>query len=93
MANKFLVHASEDFIGVATEDIRKDETIEGTYLDNNKKNTVKAIEDISLGHKIALKDIKKGEKIMEYKEWIGIATKDIKKGEHVHIHNIKTMRW
>ncbi len=93
MVNKFLVHASEDFVGVATDDIRKDEAIEGTYLDNNKKNTLKAIEDIPLGHKIALKDIKEGEKIMEYKETIGVATKDIKKGGHVHTHNIKTLRW
>ena len=93
MVNKFLVHATADFVGVATDDIKKDETIEGTYLDNNKKNTVKAIEDIPLGHKIALKDIKKGEKIMEYKETIGVAAKNIRKGEHVHTHNIKTLRW
>ena len=93
MVNKFLVHAKEDYVGVATEDLRKDESVEGTFLDDNKRNSLKVLEDIMLGHKIALRDIKKGEKIIEYKEPIGIATKDIKKGEHVHIHNIKTMRW
>jgi len=93
MANRFLIHAKEDYVGVATDDIRKDETVEGTYMDTNQKTSLKAIEDVSLGHKIALRDIEKGEKIIEYGEPIGQATKDIKKGEHVHVHNIKTMRW
>jgi (2R)-sulfolactate sulfo-lyase subunit alpha len=93
MVNKFLIHAKEDYVGVATDDIRKDETVEGTYMDTNQKTSLKAIEDVSLGHKIALRDIKKGEKIIEYGEPVGQATKDIKKGEHVHVHNIKTMRW
>ena len=93
MANKFLIHAKEDYVGVATDDIRKDETVEGTYMDTNQKTTLKAIEDVSLGHKIALRDIKKGDKIIEYGEPVGQVTKDIKKGEHVHVHNLKTMRW
>jgi (2R)-sulfolactate sulfo-lyase subunit alpha len=93
MANKFLIHAKDDYVGVATNDIKKDESVNGVYLDSGKDITVKAIEDISLGHKIALRDIKKGEKIIEYNEPIGQATQEIKKGEHVHVHNIKTMRW
>jgi (2R)-sulfolactate sulfo-lyase subunit alpha len=93
MTNKFLVHAKEDYVGVATEDLKKDESVEGTFLDDNGKNSLKVLEEIPLGHKIALRDIKKGEKIIEYKEQIGVATKDIRKGEHVHIHNIKTTRW
>ena len=44
------------------------------------------------GHKIAVKDIKKGELIMKYGEEIGIATKDIVKGEYVHVHNLDSMR-
>ena len=93
MICKFLIHANTDYVGVATYDIKNGEEVNGVYLDNSKKTSVKAIEDISLGHKIALKDIKRGEKLIEYGEPIGQATKDIKKGEHVHVHNIKTMRW
>ena len=48
--------------------------------------TVKVIGDVPYGHKIAVKDIKKGELIMKYGEEIGIATKDIVKGEYVHVH-------
>ena len=48
------------------------------------------IEDIDLGHKIALCDIKEGEKIIKYDNLIGYASKDIARGEHVHTHNIRT---
>ena len=47
-------------------------------------------ENLTLGHKIASKDIVKGEKIIKYNVSIGSAIKDIMKGEHVHIHNIKS---
>ena len=53
---------------------------------------VRVIGDIPYGHKIAIKDIKKGEIITKYGEEIGIATKDIKKGEYVHVHNLDSMR-
>ncbi|MEM3191256.1 MAG: UxaA family hydrolase [Candidatus Parvarchaeota archaeon] len=93
MTSKFLVHTNGDHVGIAIYDLKKNEEIEGVYLDNNQKVLLKAIEDIPLGHKIALRDMKKGDKVIEYGEPIGQVTKDIKKGEHVHIHNIKTMRW
>lgn len=47
---------------------------------------------IVFGHKIAIKDIKKDDKIIKYGEEIGIATKDIAHGEHVHIHNLDSAR-
>lgn len=46
--------------------------------------------DIPFGHKIALSDIRTGEKIIKYGYPIGYATKDIKTGEHVHSHNLRT---
>ncbi|HBN82668.1 MAG TPA: altronate hydrolase, partial [Clostridiales bacterium] len=42
------------------------------------------------GHKVADKDIKKGESIIKYGFPIGLATEDIKKGDHVHSHNLRT---
>lgn len=42
------------------------------------------------GHKIALCDIKAGERVIKYGFCIGIATEDIKSGDSVHTHNIKT---
>ena len=52
----------------------------------------KVIGDVPYGHKIAVRDTKKGELIIKYGEEIGIATKDIKKGEYVHVHNLDSMR-
>ncbi|MBQ1878171.1 MAG: UxaA family hydrolase, partial [Erysipelotrichaceae bacterium] len=47
-------------------------------------------EDIDLGHKVALKDIKEGEAIIKYDNLIGFAKADIRRGDHVHVHNIRT---
>lgn len=42
------------------------------------------------GHKYAVRDIKKGEKVIKYGFSIGIAVQDITAGEHIHTHNLKT---
>ena len=54
--------------------------------------TVTVIGDVPYGHKIAVRDIKKGELIIKYGEEIGAATKDILKGEYVHVHNLEALR-
>ena len=50
--------------------------------------TLTANDDIIQGHKIAVKDIAKGETILKYNEIIGLANEDIKKGDWVHSHNV-----
>lgn len=47
--------------------------------------------EIPAGHKIALNDIKEGEKIVKYGFPIGVASSDIAKGDWVHVHNVKTL--
>jgi altronate dehydratase small subunit len=51
--------------------------------------TYKCNQDVPFGHKIAIQDIKKGDKIIKYGEPIGSATQDIKKGDWVHTHNVR----
>ena len=46
--------------------------------------------EIPSGHKVALRDIKKGEFVVKYGQVIGRATADIKVGEWVHTHNLKS---
>lgn len=53
---------------------------------------VTANTDIAYGHKIALKDIAKGETVMKYGLSIGSAIADIKAGDHVHTHNVESNR-
>jgi len=43
-----------------------------------------------LGHKVALKDIAKGEYVYKYGHVIGRAKEDIKKGDWIHSHNLES---
>ena len=52
-----------------------------------------ALEDIPASHKIALRDISKGEEIIKYGETVAVSTRNIKKGEWVHTHNLESKRW
>ena len=49
-----------------------------------------ALEEIPAGHKIALRDISKGEAVIKYGFPIGTASQDIPKGGWVHTHNVVT---
>ncbi len=60
---------------------------------NEKDNvgiTLSGTDCVPAGHKIALKDVNKGEFVIKYGEVIGRATKDIKKGDWVHTDNLKS---
>jgi (2R)-sulfolactate sulfo-lyase subunit alpha len=90
---QFLVHEKADNVGVATVDIKKGEKAGGLYMDSQKKIEIKALQDIPLGHKIALADFRKEDGVIKYGHDIGRVVAPIKTGEHVHIHNLKTRRW
>ncbi len=49
-------------------------------------------ENLPFGHKLALKDIRRGENIIKYGEVIGQASRDIAVGAHVHFHNVESLR-
>ena len=53
--------------------------------------TVTLRTDIPMGHKAALRDIRKGEAVIKYGFPIGEATEDIPAGAHVHTHNLHTL--
>ena len=57
-----------------------------------ESNSIKTLEKIPFGFKIAVSDISRGDKIFKYGEAIGIASTDIKKGQLVHVHNIEGAR-
>jgi altronate hydrolase len=44
---------------------------------------------IGLGHKVAVRPIRKGEAIHKYGQIIGFAGADIPAGGHVHVHNVR----
>jgi (2R)-sulfolactate sulfo-lyase subunit alpha len=90
----FLVHAVSDTVGVVvTEDAASGKDLTGWIMETDATITVRAMDDIPLGHKLALSDIKKGETIIKYGHDIGKAVADIPQGHHAHVHNVKTKRW
>jgi (2R)-sulfolactate sulfo-lyase subunit alpha len=51
------------------------------------------VQDIPLGHKVALKDMAIGDTVIKYGIDIGKVVAPIACGQHAHVHNIKTKRW
>jgi len=90
---QFLVHDKKDSVGVAVVDVRAGQMLEGRSLETNEPLTAKALMDIPLGHKIALKDLKVNDTVLKYGCDIGRIVQPVKAGEHVHVHNLKTRRW
>ena len=90
---QFLVHEKADNVGVATVEIKAGETVQGLYMDSQESFSLKALEDIPLGHKIALSDMAVDGSVIKYGADIGRVVADIKTGGHVHIQNLKTRRW
>ncbi len=90
---EFLMHDDKDNVGVAVVDIKAGKQVSGRSLHGSAQPKVKALMDILLGHKIALRDFQPGETVIKYGEDIGKVVAPIKKGEHVHVHNLKTKRW
>ena len=89
-----LVHDKKDTVGVAViEGIKAGQEMIGWVMEDDSTIKVKALNDIPIGHKAALREIKKGDTIIKYGFDIGKAVADIKLGEHAHVHNIKTKRW
>ena len=94
MTIHFVVHEDGDAVGtVVVENVKAGDTLTGWVMEQDRTVTVKVLNDIPIGHKVALKDIKKGDTIWKYGQDIGKAIADIGKGEHLHVHNVKTKRW
>ncbi len=93
MQHSFLVHAAGDAVGVAVTDIAAGATVRGRVQTGDGEVQVHALDAVPLGHKIALRDIAEGEHVVEYGAHIGRATKPIRTGHHVHVHNVKGVRW
>ena len=90
---QFLVHEKDDSVGVATVDIKAGETVEGVFMDTQEPVEVKTLNDIPLGHKIAMIDHHVDGSVIKYGADIGKVVADVKKGGHVHTQNLKTRRW
>ena len=81
----------KDNVAVVTDEVSADELVFYKNPDGSKIE-IKAITPVTVYHKIAISDIRKGEKVVKYGEHIGEASCDIRAGEHVHTHNVMSVR-
>lgn len=84
MTSKFItLHPDDNVVTVARAIVPGDqETIGNT--------TVTFDVALSTGHKVACRNIRRGERVIKFGVPIGSATRDIRIGEHVHLHNLKS---
>ena len=94
VATEFLVHEDGDSVGVVVvEGIKAGQTLTGWVMAQDRTISVKVRNDIPIGHKVALKDLKVGDTVIKYGTDIGRVVAPIAAGEHLHVHNVKTKRW
>ena len=53
-------------------------------------NDITFTQEIGIGHKVAARQIKAGEKVYKCGVSIGSAKEDIPVGTHIHLHNLKS---
>ncbi len=78
--NDFVRICPEDDVIVLLKEMKKGDVVDGIPL----------LDDVKMGHKVAIHDRKKGDFVHKYGTIIGKAKKDIKRGEFVHSHNLVT---
>ena len=83
--NRLLQITPRDMVAVALEPLKAGETV--AYAGGE----ITLLEDLPMGHKTALRDIREGEPVIKYGYPIGRALADIPAGAHVHTHNLKTL--
>ena len=83
--NKLVQITPKDMVAVALQPLSAGETL------NYGAGRVTPLQDIPMGHKVALRPIARGEKVIKYGFPIGEATADIPEGGHVHTHNLRTL--
>ena len=89
-----VLHDAKDTVGVAVvEGITSGTALNAWIMDEDKTISIKATQDIPIGHKVALRDMAVGDTVFKYGIDIGKVVAPIKTGEHAHVHNIKTKRW
>jgi hypothetical protein len=79
-----VVLSPEDNVGVAVRTIAKGAAVTGAG------GPLVAADEIPTGHKVALRPIAPGDKIVKFGVPVGSATQPIAAGAHVHMHNVKS---
>jgi len=93
MKKGILLHKADDDVGVAAMDLKAGEEVQAVTLEGDPVVALKLVDDVPLGHKVAMRELPVKKNIMEYGRAIGYASAAIAAGAHVHVHNIKSFHW
>ena len=89
--SKAIVINEKDNVATAIAELTGGSSV--SLLIQDRREKVKIITPIPMGHKFALRRIEEGEDVIKYGEPIGKTTAAISAGEHVHVHNVISQRW
>ena len=90
----FVLHDAKDTVAVVVvEGVQAGTALNGWIMDEDRMISVQALQDIPIGHKVALKDMSIGDTVWKYGIDMGKVVAAIQTGQHAHVHNIKTKRW
>ena len=78
--NDFIKINPHDDVMVVLKDFHKGDVVNGITL----------LDDVKMGHKIALHDMEKGHHLIKYGNVIGVLSVDVKTGNWIHSHNLHT---
>jgi (2R)-sulfolactate sulfo-lyase subunit alpha len=93
MKHGILMHEPDDDVGVAVEDLKAGSAVSAVTLEGEPVGSVELVDDVPLGHKVAMRDLARGKDVIEYGRVIGITSQAARRGSHVHTHNLKSKRW
>ncbi len=94
MAPHLLVHHKDDNVGVVVvEGLQAGTELFCLITSDDSTFTLTVLDDVPIGHKIALRDLRDGDTTVKYGQDIGRIVAPVAKGHHVHTHNLKTKRW
>ena len=93
MKHGILLHEPQDDVGVAVMDLKKGATVGALTLEGKAAGKVKLLNNVPLGHKVAMRELAKDKPVIKYGRPVGKAVAPIARGAHVHTHNVKTLRW
>ena len=79
-----------DNVATVTSDVGVGKVVEVLSPDGEVLIMPRMKGEVSFGHKIALKSLEKGDKVVKYGEVIGVASSSIGIGVWVHTHNVES---
>lgn len=93
-APHLLVHDKADNVGVVVvEGLTAGTKMLCVVTEDNSDFHLTVLDDIPIGHKVALGNFAAGDTAIKYGEDIGKFIGPAKTGGHVHTQNLKTKRW